>query len=58
MADGVGFEPTVPFRYSGFQDQCNKPLCQPSVKSWGRREHNFVTQHGQEYSTLTSSPFC
>lgn len=31
MAESVGFEPTVPYDITGFQDQHNKPLCQLSV---------------------------
>ena len=30
MAEGVGFEPTVPFGITGFQDQLLKPLGHPS----------------------------
>ena len=32
VADGVGFEPTEPFGFAGFQDQCLKPLGHPSVR--------------------------
>ena len=31
MAEGVGFEPTVPCGITGFQDQLHKPLGHPSV---------------------------
>ena len=31
MAEGVGFEPTVPFGITGFQDQLLKPLGHPSI---------------------------
>ena len=30
LAEGVGFEPTIPIRYTGFQDRRNRPLCHPS----------------------------
>lgn len=31
LAEGVGFEPTVPAnRHGGFQDHCHKPLGHPS----------------------------
>ena len=31
LAEGVGFEPTVPFGITGFQDQLLKPLGHPSI---------------------------
>ena len=31
MAEGVGFEPTVPCGITGFQDQLLKPLGHPSI---------------------------
>ncbi len=31
MAEGEGFEPPVPFRYSGFQDRLFQPLTHPSI---------------------------
>ena len=31
LAEGVGFEPTVPCEITGFQDQLLKPLGHPSV---------------------------
>ena len=33
----MGFEPTVPFRITGFQDQLHKPLGHPSTDSLVRR---------------------
>ena len=30
LAEGVGFEPTIPIRYNGFQDRRIRPLCHPS----------------------------
>ena len=34
MAEGVGFEPTVPFGITGFQDQLLKPLGHLSMLSY------------------------
>ena len=30
LAEGVGFEPTMPFGHAGFQDRSHKPLDHPS----------------------------
>ena len=31
LAEAVGFEPTVPVKYNGFQDRRNRPLCHASA---------------------------
>jgi hypothetical protein len=35
MAEGVGFEPTVPKGYNGFRDRPDRPLWHPSAKGAG-----------------------
>ena len=47
MAEGVGFEPTVPCGITGFQDQLHKPLGHPSMirhnKYYSKRQEGLST---------------
>lgn len=44
VAEGVGVEPTIPVRYDGFQDRCNRPLCHPSAIPRIQEKPRLITE--------------